>query len=228
MIFFRENSDLLNEITLLQPEIEHLKSFRIFHKDKEVEFRDGSGNSFFYYVQESSEKGILRNKKIFQEKEYAIEIATAIPKSERLDFLIQKGTEIGVSRFLFVNFMQSERKDFNLDRSQKIIKEAASQSKRHFLPKIQKYEKLEKLLDSGKKFFYLDPLSEENISEEKIKNRVPIIGPEGGFRKEEIELLSKRGVSGYCIGKNILKIETAFLYIASVIQYISFFSEKDT
>jgi len=221
MIFFRENESFQNEINLKPEEVEHLKSLRIFNIAKELEFRDGNGNSFFFQVESQSKKGRLLRKETFSNTEASIEIASAIPKSDRLDFLLQKGTEIGVTRFIFLNFLHSERKDYNEERSKKIIREAASQSRRHFFPRIEKFNKPIALFATEKNFFYLDPGARNKISEENIKNRIPIIGPEGGFREEEISLFEKSNIEGFSMGENILRIETAFLYMASVLKYLS-------
>lgn len=219
MIFFRPNASFSNEITLTKEEIEHLRSLRLNDVSKIIEVRDGNGVSYFFQVESKSKTGRLLEKKISIIPNSKIEIASAIPKAQRLDFLLQKSTEIGVTAFYFINFFQSERRELNLERSNKIILEACSQSKRHTIPRIELYSSLEKFLQEHKQVFVLNPEANEPLSLNQNWDMTPIIGPEGGFRQEELELLKTAYTKSFSIGDNILKIETAHTYMASILAF---------
>ncbi|MBP7280633.1 MAG: 16S rRNA (uracil(1498)-N(3))-methyltransferase [Leptospiraceae bacterium] len=219
MIFFRPNATFSGEITLNKEEIEHLRSLRLNDISKTIEVRDGKGVSYFFQVESKSKTGKLLEKKTTIIPNIKIEIASAIPKAQRLDFLLQKGTEIGVTAFYFINFFQSERREINLERSNKIILEAASQCQRHSIPTIKLYNSLEKFLQENKQVFVLNPEAKELLSLNQNWGMIPIIGPEGGFRQEELELLQRYDAKNFSIGNNILKIETAHTYIASILAF---------
>ena len=219
MIFFRPNETFTHELVLTKEEIEHLRSLRLNDINKTLEIRDGNGVSYFFLVEAKSKKGKLLEKTTTSTSNQKIKIASAIPKAQRLDFLLQKSTEIGITDFYFINFFQSERRDINLERSNKIILEACSQSKRHTIPNIKLYNSLEKFLQEHKDVFLLDPTANISLSQNQNWNLVPIIGPEGGFREEELDLLRKNNANSFSIGDNILKIETAHIYIASIIRF---------
>ncbi|MCE9501013.1 MAG: RsmE family RNA methyltransferase, partial [Leptospira sp.] len=113
-IFFRPDQELTDEIILDKEEIAHLRSLRLNEEDKKIEIRDGNGCSAIYFLSKKSSKGTLESREIHKLHHKKFKIASAIPKSEKLNFLLQKGTELGISGFIFVNFSNSERKELNL------------------------------------------------------------------------------------------------------------------
>lgn len=221
MIFFRPNETFTNEIALTKEEMEHLRSLRLNEVDKKIEVRDGNGNSYFFQVGAKSKTGELIEKDTTLISKRKIEIASALPKAQNLDFLLQKSTEIGITDFVFVNFFQSERKELNIERSNKIILEACSQSKRHSIPSIKLYPSLQKFLQDYKEILVLNPKSTQPLTQNSNWNLIPMIGPEGGFRKEELELLETVNAKSFSIGSNILRIETAHIYMTSILSYQS-------
>jgi 16S rRNA (uracil1498-N3)-methyltransferase len=219
MIFFRTEFQFQETILLSKEELEHLRSLRLYQEDKILEFRNGLGKSFFYSVKAKANLGDLVKSEINTINEKSFSIASAIPQNNRLDFLLQKNTEIGINSFYFINFFQSERREINIERSHKIILEACIQSKRHSVPSIKLYPSLEKFLIENPKSFFLNPKAKQGINEVKDWKQIPIIGPEGGFREQELALIQDQKISEYNLGTNILKIETASIYIASVLQF---------
>lgn len=218
-IFFRRNSDSSRSIELTREECSHLKSLRLFSVQKEVEIRNGKGNSFFYDVPANSEKGLLQKteKKI---PAPGFSAASALPKSQKLDMILQKLTELGADHIHLIVFAQSDRKEFNEKRAEKIIISAAEQSERHSLPEIHFHKNLEEYIRICPDSFYLHPYADKNISE-NMKGRIPVIGPEGGFRDSEIELMRKNGMEGCRFGSSILRIETAVLAASAIIKYLN-------
>lgn len=219
MLFFRPNETFQNEITLTKEEIEHLRSLRLNDIDKEIEVRDGLGNSYLFQVGAKSKIGKLLTKTNTILSERKIGVASAIPKAQRLDFLLQKSTEIGITDFYFINFFQSERRDLNIERCNKIILEACSQSKRHSIPSIKLYNSLEKFLQEHKNILLMNPDAKRPLSENINWDRIPVIGPEGGFRKEELVLFSESEEESFSLGTNILRIETAHIFMTSLLSF---------
>ncbi len=185
-----------------------------------MEFRDGKGNSRTYQIPAKSEIGqLIRLDKIpITEKD--LKIITAIPASGKLEWVLEKGTELGITHFLFTNFQQSERKEINLTRAQKIILNSCSQCKRERIPEIKFYSKIKEIFNEYTNLFYLHPYAKKDLQDlPYLQEGIPLIGPEGGFRNEEISDFEKNGLEGYKMGKNILRIETAIIAITTIFTY---------
>lgn len=218
-IFFRLNYSFQKNIELNADELEHLRSLRLDKDEKLVEYRDGRGSSYIYEVGYKKKNGELREKIVNSIEMKDFPIASALPKAQKLDFVLQKCTEIGVTKFHFIILFQSDRKELNETRAGKILQSAAAQSGRHTIPEISVYNSLEEFLNFQSNVFYLHPYAEKSIANLKAFTYIPVIGPEGGFREEEIKLFTEKNLEGYTFGKNILRLETAVLSIASILQY---------
>ncbi|AAN49187.1 16S rRNA (uracil(1498)-N(3))-methyltransferase [Leptospira interrogans] len=222
-ILFRREWNEEYPFHLNKEEISHLKALRIFSEDKNLRVLNGIGTEWIYEIPGNSVQGIFKKTITHLKSERVSAVATAIPKGNRLEWLLQKGTELGLTHFYFLNFEQSDRKDFNLNRAQKIVEEASIQSKRIFLPEIVSPVSLKEFLISQKKqnlsIYRLDPQGEWKLKPEFFQNAIWIIGPEGGFREKEILLLQERNIPGIKVGDTILKIETAVVFTASLFRY---------
>ena len=158
----------------------------------------------------------------------------ALAKGDKIDFVIQKATELGVSKIVLFTSQRCvvdfSNKDLNkkLDRYSKIAKEASEQSHRVSVPEIQGVYKLkditsEMLCDVNYVAYEKCSNSSNFVDEMKVKNSSSIsvfIGPEGGFEESEIDLLEKFGVNPITLGKRILRTETAAVNILSVLSYL--------
>jgi len=147
-----------------------------------------------------------------------ISLIFSLIKSSKLDYLIQKCTEVGVKCFVPVISEKSVAKNFNIKRTEKIIKEACEQSNQLFLPAIHEVEKLEKKIKSFDKnsiIFFADINSSNKKIDEVIKNNKNcefylLVGPEGDFSLKERDLLkSMNNCIPISLGQNILRSETA-------------------
>ena len=147
-----------------------------------------------------------------------ISLIFSLIKSSKLDYLIQKCTEIGVKSFVPVISQKSVAKNLNIKRTEKIIKESCEQSNQLILPVIHEVEKLEKKLKSFDKnsiIFFADINSSNNKIEEVHKNNKNhefylLVGPEGDFSLKERNLLnSMSNCIPISLGQNILRSETA-------------------
>jgi len=147
-----------------------------------------------------------------------ISLIFSLIKSSKLDYLIQKCTEIGVKSFVPVISQKSVAKNLNIKRTEKIIKESCEQSNQLILPVIHEVEKLEKKLKSFDKnsiIFFADINSSNNKIEAVHKNNKNhefylLVGPEGDFSLKERDLLnSMSNCIPISLGQNILRSETA-------------------
>lgn len=167
-----------------------------------------------------------------------VTIAQGLPKGNKLEFILQKGTELGANQFCFFQAERSIAKwDFNkgkqkIKRFEKIVKEASEQCQRNQIPIVNEPSSLEKLLELCQgydimlfayeeevrnKQYHSFAKSLSNVSEgDKI---IIFIGPEGGFSPEEAEFLKLNGVLPVRLGRRILRTESASLYALASISY---------
>ena len=151
-------------------------------------------------------------------KEGKISLIFSLIKSSKLDYLIQKCTEVGVKNFFPVISEKSIAKNLNIERIEKIIKESCEQSNQLYLPVVHTVEKLDKKLKSLDKnsiVFFADINSANKKIDEVIKNNKNyefylLIGPEGDFSLKERDLLKNmNNCIPISLGQNILRSETA-------------------
>ncbi|MDC3138699.1 16S rRNA (uracil(1498)-N(3))-methyltransferase [Candidatus Pelagibacter sp.] len=144
-------------------------------------------------------------------------------KSNYFNFMIQKATELGVTKFLPIVFERTIIRKINKERLEKVIIEAAEQSNRITLPSIEDLQKLKSFLNNDMDLIFTD-LNTTNtkidIKKLTTKPTCVIIGPEGDFSEEEREdILKFNGVQSIKINENILRSETAVISALSIINY---------
>ena len=144
-------------------------------------------------------------------------------KSNYFNFMIQKATELGVTKFLPVIFKRTIVRKINKGRLEKVIIEAAEQSKRITVPSIEDPQKLKSFLNKDMDLIFTD-LNTTNtkidIKKLTTKPTCVIIGPEGDFSEEEREeILRFNDVQTIKINENILRSETAVISALSIINY---------
>ena len=148
--------------------------------------------------------------------EYEIHVAIAPTKQmERLEYFVEKATEIGITEISLIGCGNSERTKLNIERLTKKAVSAMKQSHRVFLPKINDIEDVKTFISNNPSGLlahcYEDKL--DLISNALKPKKCPIsIGPEGDFTKEEIELALNNGYKSITLGENRLRTETAGLY----------------
>ena len=139
--------------------------------------------------------------------------------------MIQKATELGVTKFLPVIFDRTVVRKINTERLKKIVIEASEQSNRLNVPEIEKSQSLKNFLNSNSVDLIFTDLNSDNkeIDKSKLTDKpiCIIIGPEGDFSEIEREqILSFKGVQALRINENILRSETAVISAISIINYV--------
>ncbi|MDC0043971.1 16S rRNA (uracil(1498)-N(3))-methyltransferase [Candidatus Pelagibacter sp.] len=162
-----------------------------------------------------------------KENENELWLAFSPIKSNYFNFMIQKATELGITKFLPVIFDRSIVRKINKIRLDKIIIEATEQSNRIKIPFLEKPKSLKKFLSDNKNkinLVFADLNSRNNKLDIKNLSKKPtclIIGPEGDFSELEREIiLSFNNVTSIKINKNILRTETAAISSISIINYL--------
>ena len=146
-------------------------------------------------------------------------------KSNYQNFMIQKATELGVSKFLPIIFERTIVRKINKERLEKIAIEASEQSNRLNVPLVEDSQNLENFLNSNSMDLIFTDLNSNNkkIDNSKLSDKPTciIVGPEGDFSEaEREEILSFKGVQSIKINQNILRSETAVISAISIINYV--------
>ncbi len=223
---------------ILTKEQEHqiLHVMRAAKKDQFLFIYDGA----FYQVEIDCLSPLhfktIEKKEAKTELPVDITLLYCLPKGNKLDFVLQKATELGVKNIVLVESsrvitkIKKEDLPHKLERYRKIIMEAAEQCGRAYLPKIDaliSFEKIDHYL-SDLNFIAYEQETENFLSKKLLKNALSysiLIGPEGGFSSEEVLLAKQKGFQSVSLGKRILRSETAVLYSLSLLS--NFAEEKE-
>ena len=146
-------------------------------------------------------------------------------KSNYQNFMIQKATELGITKFLPIIFDRTVVRKINKERLGKIVIEASEQSNRINVPLIESPQTLDGFLKKNSMDLIFTDLNSNNIKVDKLKlTDKPvciIIGPEGDFSEPERDkILSFKGVQSVKISENILRSETAVISAISIVNYV--------
>lgn len=182
---------------------------------------------------DSIRASVIKEFKIIGESPIKISLFQGIPKGDKIDFIIQKSTEMGVYEITCfessrtVVKINTQREEKKLLRWRTIAREASMQSKRGIIPQIHKTISFKELVGMAQKSPTL--VAYENASTHDLKASLQlhqnveamniVIGPEGGFSSEEIEQLEKAGAEIIGLGPRVLRTETAGLALVAMIQY---------
>ena len=162
----------------------------------------------------------------FSEKKPNQEIHIAVAPTkmmERLEWFLEKATEIGVTEISLILCANSERKIVKEERLEKILIAAMKQSKRLFLPKLNSLSPLKTFLEHYPNglIAHCEEENKETISTIFRQTNCPIlIGPEGDFNLDEIKLAKEANYKAISLGKNRLRTETAALFAVTEAQLL--------
>ena len=149
-----------------------------------------------------------------------ITLLQGIPKSDKLEMIIQKAVELGVSEIIPVKTkrvvvkIDEKKVDTKVNRWNAIAESAAKQSKRSIIPKVYEPMSIDNALEIVKDFG-VKLIPYENADGIDTKNIAVFIGPEGGFEESEVEIIKNSGFEVITLGKRILRTETAGLALLS-------------
>jgi len=217
----------------------YVQSVLRFKKNDHLVVFDGQGHEYQAMIREIKDNHttveILKKNQI-QEKPIRITLAQALPKAGKMDFIIQKATELGVDRIIpfqsarSVARLSGDRKRQKESRWQKIALEAARQCGRADVPDVSPCIDFREMISSADRkiprIIFWEEETHSGIRD--IMRQVPselngqlmmVVGPEGGFLKEEIQLARDAGFISVSLGRQILRVETAVLAILTIIQY---------
>lgn len=236
--FFSENIKD-GKIIIDSGDVRHIKKVLRLKKGDSVTVCDGHGCDYESVIEEISDSEIIlrivEKKPADTEPPINVTIYQGLPKASKMDYIIQKNTELGATGFVpcmlercvsrIENASDSEKK---IARWQKIALEAAKQSGRGTVPKVEKIctaaEAAQKLKGEDLAFVLYECEQKQNLkqiltSNSNAKNIGFLIGPEGGLDPSEVDKLHEAGIATVGLGSRILRTETAAEAVLSMIMY---------
>lgn len=217
MIFYAPDCKMqYSDYTLSELESKHcIKVLRKVNGDK-IELVNGIGGQFECVIIDDHYKKCkvkIMKHTHHEPQEKELHIAMAIPKSsERLEWFLEKATELGITKLSIINCTNSERRTINQKRLEKIVISALKQSKRFYLPKIEEPIPFLKFIENEPNG-YIGHCYEGNKTHARSISKVApiLIGPEGDFSIQEVEEAKQSGYIEIELSENRLRTETAAL-----------------
>lgn len=238
--FVKTNQIQNNIINILGTDVNHIVNVLRLKIDDEIQVCD-EDNSINYKSKiieinkENVKCKIIEKINSNAEANIHINILQGLPKTEKMELIIQKCTELGVKE---ITPVQMERCVVKLDKKseskkqerwQKIAEVAAKQSRRDKIPKVNNVTTIKNICNVIENYdIVLVPYeNEKNITLKEVLEELPkkdlkiaiVIGPEGGFEEKEIEMLEQSGSKIVTLGNRILRTETVAIAMTSVILY---------
>ena len=241
MYHFYVEPDAVSENTarITGSDVNHIKNVLRMRVGEEIMILDGNGMEYRCEIEAISDEilaRILEAKKTEAELSVRLLLFQGLPKKDKMELIIQKAVELGVSEIIpvltkrtVVKLEDKKKEQKKLERWQAIAEAAAKQSGRGIIPKVceavkfteavKQAEALEEALIPYELAEGMDEARERIRGLHGKKTIGIFIGPEGGFEEEEIALAVKSGIHPITLGKRILRTETAGLCILSVIMF---------
>lgn len=217
----------VDNITVTGTDVNHISRVLRMREGDEIKICDKEGTDYYCEI-ESIEKDsvsckILSKETCMAEPSVKVTLYQCIPKSGKMDSIIQKAVELGVYEIVPVLSKRCVAKGEKSDRWQKISFEAAKQCGRGIIPKVHQAMSFKDAVKSlSEKELALFPYEEATDGSLRdiptdVKSVGIIIGPEGGFDKSEVEEGKKLGAKIITLGKRILRTETAGSTVISIV-----------
>lgn len=229
MLFYDENLDSQDTFILNEIESQHaVKVMRLKYGD-DIEITNGRGKLYHAQIVEANYKKclikIISSEIIERQRKYMLHIAIAPTKNiERLEWFIEKSIEMGIDRITPIICNFSERKNVKKDRLDKIAIAAMKQSLNYHKPQIDEAVEFSEFIKTEKseKKFIAHCKAERNFVNFELANEyLFLVGPEGGFSVQEVDLAVKNGYSKIKISNTRLRTETAGVMISSAINVLN-------
>lgn len=195
-----------------------------------IHLTDGSGFLYTAFVQDANPKKCsftISEKKGISKRNVSVAIAIAPTKNiDRTEWFVEKAIEIGIEEIYFMICKTSERKTVNMERINKIAISAMKQSGQARLPHIHKVAPFGEMVDhivSQKFICHVDaanPVHLKSLAKGQ-SNYLVLIGPEGDFSEEEIQLALAHGFQKVSLGPNRLRTETAALTACQILNFVN-------
>lgn len=236
--YFIEDHQLKpNMITIVGDDVHHIRRVMRYQEGTPLICVDGKGHDYLVEIAKITDAAvhckIIKVMPSKGETKLQIALAQALPKGDKWEWILQKGTELGVAQFYpflserTVVKIHSEKVDKKLSRWQRIVKEAAEQAERGIIPKVHhpvKWDSLLSIIQQWENVWIAyerggKPFRSCLEQQKEDQQALLIVGPEGGFSPNEIEEAVQAGAEPVTLGPRILRTETAAVVGLSCILY---------
>jgi len=242
--FFTEPHNISEtEGRILGDDVKHIYKVLRLSEGEEVVLNNCEGIEYLGEIESITKNEvivkIIKKLDINNESKVKVHLFQGLPKGQKMDLIVQKGTELGVAEFIPTITARVDVKlkgEFKkLDRLNRIALEACKQSKRSIIPQVKEVIDFDEAINELKKMDLIivpyenaedfgiktlvRKLEKDNIDLDTINNVGILIGPEGGFEETEINTLKEQGAYIVTLGNRILRTETAGFTATALIQY---------
>jgi len=194
-----------------------------------LQLTDGKGSLYKAVITELSKSAChfsISETISIPRRNYSIHIAIAPTKNiDRIEWFVEKVTEIGIDKISFIQCQNSERRVVNMERIEKKAVSAMKQSGQAWLPELHAISKVETIMSEPCEHKYIAHVDQANPTH--LKEAPPqshylvLIGPEGDFTKQEMELAMEKGFQKISLGTTTLRTETAGLAACHILNLIN-------
>lgn len=222
--FFSPHPLRPGEVVLTGPEAHHLTAVRRFAPGDRVTLFTGDGNEYPAEILAAGKKqvtlAVLSADPVSRELGFRLEVAAAMPKGDRGDFLVEKLTELGVTRFVPLVTARTvvHPKESRVENLHRAVIEASKQCGRNVLMRVDpptKWEAFLRAADLPAARYVLHPTGDAAAAG-LGRDVVIAVGPEGGFTPDEVAAAAAAGWRPVSLGPRVLRVETAAVAAAAV------------
>jgi len=229
-IFYTPSVNIGKETIILpKEESHHIRNVLRKNPNDRISVTDGKGNLYKVQIDKLTDRGItgriLERESYTADSDCEISIAQAVPKGSRMDFFVEKATELGVNEIIPIHTKRSLFPNDKRERWQRVAISAIKQSERLFLPRIEPLSSYEDVLRRVNGYD-ITIIAWERAKDRRLKGLLndkqkilAFVGPEGGFTDDEIEEAQASGAIPITLGDNILRSETAGIALITMILY---------
>jgi len=231
-----------HEVVLTGEDVHHITKVMRMNEDDEILCCNPDGHVALCKITEANPSEVTCSIVSWKDENHElpakVTIVQGLPKGDKMELVIQKGTELGSHSFIpfeaersIVKWDQKKAKK-KVERYQKIAKEASEQSHRNLVPEVKEIHSLHEIMEIGKEYDWALFAYEEEAKydtyrslQQVIPNIKPsqkvllVIGPEGGFSEKEVEKLKQANFNSVRLGPRILRTETAHAYFLSALSF---------
>lgn len=217
-------------------QVHHIKDVLRLKAKEEVTVFDDKGREYFSVIEEMSpgkiSAKVIGVRESISRPRVRVTVACAIPKKSKIDDIIDKLTQLGVDRIIpllterVIVKLDDRKKALRKARWEKIALSSAKQSQRNIMPVVDPVRDIKEVFSISREFdlkliptLYGERKSLKEVFKDSFaRNILFLIGPEGDFSREEVELARKAGFIPVSLGDSVLRVETAALCLASFIR----------
>ncbi|WP_134686930.1 16S rRNA (uracil(1498)-N(3))-methyltransferase [Brevibacillus migulae] len=226
------------EVTITGDDVHHIVTVMRSEVGQEIIVCDGQGRVAIARLSQLSAKevkaDVIRMLELHRELPVRVTIAQGLPKGDKMEWILQKGTELGAHAFIpfsserTIVKLDAKKEGKKLERWSKIVKEAAEQSHRAWLPQVLSPLTFKQMAEeaAGYTRAVIAYEKENGVTLHEVlqdlssgDSLLVMIGPEGGFSEAEVALAQSKGIISVGLGPRILRTETASQYALSAISY---------